>query len=118
MAFIVNSKFEHMIYDLEWDGRVGCLTVRVEVGLLVIIALHAEHDEEAFDMNMLAVARFYRKRPFGSRVHICGDINVDMLSILKPEPSWCHESASNKSKIDAFQQKGLRQILNIPPHVH
>ena len=97
MLFVVRSCMSEFVQSCVWRGRCGAIHLRQRSTLdgtnicmnLYVVGVHGGHDA-LFADTLADIACLVRRRPFGSRVMILGDWNVDLLPTLSSDPCCTH----------------------------
>ena len=91
MMFIVRRCFRRFVKKFRWRGRCGALhlfqrdPVAGNHTNVYIIGVHAPHGDLQID-TFSDIACLLRERPWGSKVLVAGDWNVDQLPSLSNDP--------------------------------
>ena len=96
MAFLIRKDMGKYVRSCKWRGRCGAIHLcdrqnssRHAVNLY-ILGIHGAHGDLLID-TLADLASLIRLRPFGSKVAIVGDFNVDMLPTFTSDP-WAGEA--------------------------
>ena len=123
MAWVFNAFMYKFVAKVLWRGKCGATLLRLPAGaagaynLIYAVGIHGAHGELSVD-SFLDLAWLLARRPFGSRVIIVGDWNVDLLPVL-PEDPWCarpmrkSHHAGQRSQLQAFT--AVRRLQTIVP---
>ena len=91
MLFVIRKDLQDFMQSCTWRGRCGAIhlphrgTHNLMRLNLCIVGLHGAHGDRLVD-TLADVAYLIRKWPFGSKVVVVGDFNVDMLPALELDP--------------------------------
>ena len=95
MQFTIRRRFRHLARNVTWKGRCGALhlfnrnTGSGKNFNLYIIGVHNSHGEEQID-TLSDISHLLRHRPWGCKVLLVGDWNVDQLPTLANDPYRDH----------------------------
>ena len=95
MKFIVRQCLRQMVRSITWRGRCGALHIFQRGPVLgnhsniYIIGIHVAHGDLQID-TLSDIAFLLRHRPWGSRVLVAGDWNIDQLPSLAIDPFSDH----------------------------
>ena len=110
MMFMVRNSYRTLIRNITWRGRAGAIHLfQKNQGTddhtsIYIIGLHSHHGALQID-TFADVAFLLRHRPWGSKVLVAGDWNVDQLPALADDPY-----AQNEGR--AFHHQAERVLLH------
>ena len=91
MMFVIRKCHKHLVKSVKWRGRCGAVHLfqrdRVASNHMsvYILGVHAHHGDLQID-TFADVAWLLRQRPWGSRVLVAGDWNVDQLPSFAADP--------------------------------
>ena len=112
MMFIVRNQFSKHVQSCSWRGRCGAIHLLQRPTSLIsgfniyTLGVHGAHDELLID-TLSDLSYLIRRRPFGSKLVIAGDWNVDLLPSLSVDP-WTgvdgrdEHHADRRALLEAF----------------
>ena len=91
MKFLIRRRFQHMVRSVVWKGRCGALhlfqrgTIGGQHFNVFVVGVHLSHGDLQIDA-LSDAAHLLRMRPWGSKILVVGDFNVDQLPISASDP--------------------------------
>jgi len=102
MAWVINSKFNSHLRNIQWRGRAGS----IHLGLggdqhakhLYVVGAHGSHGDELLD-SLSDTAVLVKRKPRAAELVLLGDWNVDQLPDCQADP-WSHLHGRSNSHCD------------------
>ena len=108
MRWIIRAHYSRAVRKCVWRGRCGAIHIHTASTNIYAIGLHAAHGD-GLPETLRDVAVLAKGRPWGARLLILGDWNVDLLPSHSADPFAGHPGRGDRH---AFERRWLEALAS------